>query len=534
MSTKRVESETFSSVDAAWLHMDTPTNLATIVGILAFEGALDYEQLKTTLERRFLIHRRFRQRVREGERPLELPRWEFDPQFDIHDHLLHVRLPPPADHQALQEMVSDLMSRPLDPDKPLWQFHLVDNYLDGSALVCRLHHCIADGLALVQVLLATTDEQPGEEGEPEAEPQPEEAGAAPKKELRPLARALRPALKAAKMGGQAWRMTGSLVHEGVDALFNPPRLLELARLGGSATKALGKLLLIGPDRNTVLRGQCGVAKRAAWSAIIGLEDVKLIGRRMGGTINDVLISAVTGALRRYIEERGGATEGLNIRAIVPVNLRPPEETEMMGNRFGLVFLSLPVGIRDPIKRLVVLRRRMDDIKNSPEAVVAFGILGAIGMTPTQIEDLIVAIFGMKGTAVMTNVPGPRKSLYLANRRISNLMFWVPTPGNLGLGVSIVSYAGQVILGVATDEGLVPDPETLLATFHDELEFMRHWGRPSGQATAQKAPARPAGPAERGAHPPDGRCQATTQAGKRCKNRALPGSTTCRMHSSTAS
>jgi len=260
---------------------------------------------------------------------------------------------------------------------------------------------------------------------------------------------------------------------------------------------------------------------------------------MGSTVNDILLAAVTGALRRYLESRGESVDGLDIRVIVPVNLRPPQEQELFGNRFGLVFLSLPIGIQDPIQRLIVLKRRMDEIKASPEAIVALGILAAIGMTPTQLEDLIVTIFGMKGSAVMTNVPGPRRPLYLAGSQIENLMFWVPMPGNLSLGLSIISYAGKVVIGVASDAGLIPDPQSILDAFNVEFEALRRWGRPPQSDLPQSSeaqstpPGRQSGPRTQGTDPkPDDsikRCQALTKSGQRCKNRALPNSTTCRVH-----
>jgi WS/DGAT/MGAT family acyltransferase len=416
-----------------------------------------------------LVHKRFRQCACESGRNLGLPRWETDPDFDLAYHLQRVSLPEPADHNALQRMVGEMMGQPLDLSRPLWQFQYVDNYQQSSALICRLHHCIADGLALMQLLLGIADE---EQDAPWPEPVEETYS-----ELSLLTRLLQPAVRAAMTVGQTWRVAETLAHEGMETLVHPSRLIDVAKAGTSATLAFSKLLLIGPDRKTILRGKCGVTKRAVWSKAIQLDDVKGIGRLMGGTVNDVLLAAVTGALRRYLESREELVEGLNIRSIVPVNLRPPEELDLMGNRFGLVFLSLPIGVRDPLKRLVVLRRRMNAIKDSPEAVVALGILGAIGLSPTQIENIIITIFGMKGTAVMTNVPGPRQPLYMAGGKIDGLMFWVPTPGNLGLGVSIVSYAGEVILGVTTDEGLIPDPEVILESFYDELDYLKGWGRP---------------------------------------------------------
>jgi diacylglycerol O-acyltransferase / wax synthase len=197
----------------------------------------------------------------------------------------------------------------------------------------------------------------------------------------------------------------------------------------------------------------------------------------------------------------------------------------LGNRFGLVFLSLPVGIRDPIERMIELKRRMDAIKDSSEAVVAFGILNAIGMTPVQIEDIIVKIFGLKGTAVMTNVPGPRKVIYLAGRPLRSLMFWVPQPGNLGMGVSIISYAGDIVLGIATDSNLVPDPERIIADFHAEFKSLEQWGRPAQAVAPGKSPKND----EASQSSINGRCQALTNKGQPCKNRARVGYKTCYAH-----
>jgi diacylglycerol O-acyltransferase len=193
---------------------------------------------------------------------------------------------------------------------------------------------------------------------------------------------------------------------------------------------------------------------------------------LGATINDVLLSGVTGALRRYILSRGEEVgDALDIRAIVPVNLRPEDAKEKLGNSFGLVFLALPVGVEDRIERLHELKRRMDVIKGSTEAIVTYAVLNAVGSASASVESLAVQFFGSKATAVMTNVPGPPKELFLAGKAMRSVMVWVPQSARLGLGVSILSYAGQVRLGVATDAGLVPDPGSIIDAFHDEMEAM---------------------------------------------------------------
>jgi WS/DGAT/MGAT family acyltransferase len=526
MTANRSYSEPFSSVDAAWLRMDTPTNLAMINGVMTFPEALDFDRLRMTFEARLLPFDRFRQRVGEPSRPLGLPRWEFDPEFDIDYHLVRGRLPEPCDHAALQQFASDLMSVPLERDRPLWQVHYVDNYLDGSAMICRLHHCIADGIALMQVLLSLADESPDAPW-----PEPYEDS---RPELSRLARLFLPAVRAARAVDRTLRSAESIVHEGMDTLVHPSRLVEVARSGAAGGVALSKLLLLPPDRRTMFKAKCGIPKQAAWSVALDIEDVKGVGRMMGGTINDVLLSAVTGALRRYMENQGEPVDGVNIRAIVPVNLRPSEDLEQLGNRFGLVFLSLPIGVRDQVRRLVLLRQRMDAIKNSPEAVVALGILNFIGLTPVQIEKIIVAIFGLKGSAVMTNVPGPRKQLYLAGQPLETIMFWVPAPSNLSIGVSIISYAGKIILGVQTDAGIVPDPDQIIQDFQDEFAQMSKWGRPdNGQESRSEPPdLMEASSADIDRQPQ--LCQALTRSGKACRNRALPGETTCGVHRVKAS
>ena len=312
-----------------------------------------------------------------------------------------------------------------------------------------------------------------------------------------------------------------LLRESLETMVDPARLLTPARVTADGMAALGKLVFTLPDRKTILRGRCGVAKRAVWTDPIPLGDVKVIGNGLGCTVNDVLSAAVAGALRRHLEERGQPTEGLEIRAMLPVNLRRPEETDELGNRFGLIILSLPIGLRDPQERMAVLKQRMDTIKSTPEAIVAFGLLSTMGLTPIQVEKIILDFFAAKVSAVMTNVPGPREPLYLAGSRIQDMMFWVPSPGSLSLGISILSYAGNVLVGVATDAGLIPDPEQIVQGIHTELAAMR-----GDLETAARW-------VETQGAPDAGRCHALTQTGGRCKNRALPGELTCRAHSDKA-
>lgn len=431
--------------------MEHPTNLMMITSVMMFEDSIDFEQLKVLVEQRMLRFNRFRQRVVDIN---TTPCWEDDPHFDIRAHVHRVALPAPGDQAALEALVSDMMSTPLNFSRPLWHWHLVEGYNGGCAVISRIHHCIADGIALVHVMLSMTDE------------------AVAGKSMNGKTHASQAASWLERIVRPAASGVGQAVSEGVNIFNNPARILDLMQVGTGSAGAANKLLMMPPDPPTIFKGQLGLIKRAVWSMPIPLSDLKAIGHSTRSTINDVLLSVVSGALRRYMQHRGVPTDNLNIRAVIPVNLRPLAETPTMGNRFGLVFLSLPIGMEHPIDRLVELQTRMDDIKGSPEAMVAFGLLNVMGMVPRRIENLILKIFGTKATAVMTNVPGPRETLTMAGKNITGMMFWVPQSGRLGLGVSILSYAGEVRLGIATDVGLVPDPDVIVQAFNDEFERFR--------------------------------------------------------------
>ncbi|HEY4888644.1 MAG TPA: wax ester/triacylglycerol synthase family O-acyltransferase [Candidatus Dormibacteraeota bacterium] len=450
-----------SSIDAAWLGMEDPTNLMMVTGVMTLEGKVDVKRLRIILDRRLEPFGRFHQRVVRPRSRASLPHWADDSEFDIANHVSRVALPARGGDKALRDLVSNLMSEPLDFSKPLWHIHVIDGYDGGSVVLARIHHCLADGIALVKVMLSLTDESP--------------KAALPKAPSRQSSSGVRVPLSwlpAAVRRGVA---------AGQELLTDPGKLRGLGRLGAHGAYRLGRLVVLPPDPETVFKGALGRGKRAAWSQPIPLDDFKTIGKAFGATVNDVLIATATGALRRYMEGRGEPTGGIAIRASVPVNLRPPDQPHQLGNAFGLVFLTLPVGIVDPVRRLRAIKREMDELKASPEALVAFGLLTVLGMVPIEVEQLGLRFFGTKATAVLTNVPGPRQPMYLAGRKLNKIMFWVPQSGHLGLGISILSYAGGVMLGVATDEGLVPDPERIVDAFALEFESMRAAARPRRRA-----------------------------------------------------
>lgn len=517
--------EPLTNVDAAWLGMEDPTNLMMVSGILTFDEPIDMDHLRAVLNYRFLKFERFRQCVVQPKLPLASPYWETDPNFTLDSHLHRVALPAPGDQAALQAMVSDLMSTPLDFTKPLWQMHLIENFGEGCALMVRLHHCIADGIALTSVLLALTDfsaDSPWPTADDSDDSGEEErlfGGALGSGALNALVKQARLAAKSAR------KLTGKVIHEGLEAIIAPAKAVDLAIQGTDNALAFSRLVLRTPDPKTIFKGKLGVAKRATWSRPLPLKQVKTIKNVTGGTINDVLVSALAGALRRYLIGRNQPVDGLTFRAFIPVNIRSNEEMTQLGNKFSLVFLPLPVGLADPLDRLNFVREHMDNLKKSPEIPVAFSILKGIGMSPAELQEVMVTMFGSKATAVLTNVPGPPIPLYFAGRKISGLMFWVPQSGRVSLGLSILSYAGQVSLGVATDAGLVPDPQTIIDGFYAEYETLLELVQQAEEIeTEEKLVAQ--------VEDDPNRCQAMTKNGRRCRNRSMDGSDFCRVHRPT--
>jgi WS/DGAT/MGAT family acyltransferase len=383
----------------------------------------------------------------------------------------------------------------------------------------RLHHCIADGIALTSVLLALTDFSSDSPW-----PKPDDT-AGTGEEDGPFSGALGALYKQARSAANSARkLTGKVIHEGLETLIAPAKAVDLAIQGTDNALAFSRLVLRSPDPKTIFKGELGVAKRATWSRPLPLKQIKTIKNVTGGTVNDVLVSALAGALRRYLINHDQPVDGLTFRAFVPVNIRTNEEMTQLGNKFSLVFLPLPVGLGDPLDRLNFVREHMDNLKKSPEIPVAFSILKGIGMSPAELQEVMVTMFGSKATAVLTNVPGPSIPLYFAGSKITGLMFWVPQSGRVSLGLSILSYAGQVFLGVATDAGLVPDPQTIIDGFYAEYEALLELVEQAKEIEQEREEK----PVVQVGDDPD-RCQAMTRNGRRCRNRSLDGSNFCRIH-----
>ncbi len=454
---KRAKREPMSRVDTAWLRMERPTNPMMITGVLMFAEQMSLQQLKRVIQQRFLAYPRFRQKPVENATSAN---WVVDDSFDLDWHVCLAGLPGKADRRsekkALERFVSQLASSPLDPGKPLWQFHLVERYQGGCALVARIHHCYADGIALVQVLLSLTDTT----RETSRDSRLDKAWL--KQEAAPVARRVGAVDRYVKLGGK-------MLGQGM-AMYRDPTLASMiAKEGGELARELVAALALPDDPPSLLRGTLGVSKRVAWAEPLDLEEVKAVGRACDCTVNDVLMAAAAGALRGYMLERGEALEGITLRATVPVNLRPLEHAKKLGNHFGLVFLELPVGEANPVRRVERIAECMNNLKNSKQAIVSYGLLATLGLSPPAVQEFALELFSRKASAVATNVPGPQQPLYLAGCALRDMMFWVPQTGSIGLGISILSYRGQVHFGLIADARLIPDPDAVIGRFVGEFE-----------------------------------------------------------------
>lgn len=416
-----------SPLDAAWYHMDGPANPAMVTAVAITRRPLDFRRLHAVLARRLLRFERFRQRIVERGLVLSTPEWEDVPDFDIDAHLHRTALPTPGDETQLRTMVGELASTPLDPARPLWQVHVVDNVGSGGAMILRYHHCLADGTAMMTVGARLFDKPM-----PSPARRPPQAGAAP----------------------------------------GEPDLLDAAALAAGEAGAVLSELIKWPDPRSPFKGDFGPGKSVAWSMPVPIEDVKAIGAPAGAKVNDVLVGAVAGALRGYLKRRGIDVDRTTLRAMVPVDLRPPERLGQLGNEFGLVILDLPVSAASPSQRLALTKARMDAIKHSPQAPAMRLLLDLFGRAPKVLEDLACQVFGSKASVVLTNVAGPRDTVRLAGVPVDRLLFCVPHPGDqLGMGISIFSYRGMATLTVIADAGLIPDPQAITQAFHREFTAM---------------------------------------------------------------
>ena len=457
--------ERMSRVDTAWLRMDNDVNLMMIVGVWLLTPAITLQALRERIADKLLKYERFRQTAHADTMGAH---WAADEHFDVERHVVRAALerePGQTERQALQRLCAELAVTPLNPLRPLWQFHLVDDYEGGSAVVARIHHCIGDGIALISVMMSITDggQDPPRRSKRLAPDEAQEHDWLGDAVLKPLT----------ELALKAYGLYNDGMARSIDKLSAPHQPLsggmDMARSGLRVVNDVAALALMPDDSPTLLKGQPIGKKVVAWSEPLPLDDVKAISKGLGCTVNDVLLSCVAGAIGGYLKAQGQDPVGKEIRAMVPVNLRPQEKAWQLGNHFGLAPLVLPIGIEHPVERVYAVRQRMVDLKGSYQPLLAFAVLSVSGLFIKPVQDAVLGMFSRKTTAVMTNVPGPAVPLKFCGSTLRQSMFWVPASGNVGVGVSILSYGGGVQFGLITDQHLCPEPQSIVDRFEPEFD-----------------------------------------------------------------
>ena len=460
--------EPMSWVDTAWLRMDSASNLMLIVGVWVVQPRVHYADVCRRVTACMRQYPRFMQRVRHDATGYT---WTLDPNFDITRHVVPetLHLAPGQDvQQALQDRLGELAMQPLDVHHPLWQFHWVEQLgpkgpghagqaPTGSALLVRIHHCVADGMALMEVTHALTDDGMALAAERSARRR--QTGPTPQAALQPFTRAVVSALETA----------GDLA---VSALHGVQQGLEggaaLARQAAQGVGDAAALAFMFNDSPTRLKGPLAGHKRVAWCAPLPLREVQAVAHGLHCSVNDVLLSCVTGALGAYLRALGDDVAGQEIRAMVPVNLRRVQDLHQMGNKFGLAPVLLPLGLDHPVERVYEVRRRMAAMKGGLQPLLSMGLLGLGGAMTQPGQDLLIDLFASKTTAVVSNVMGPRNKLRFCGATVEQDLFWVPQAGSVGVGISIFSYGGNVQFGLISDTALCPQPQDIVDRLEPEF------------------------------------------------------------------
>lgn len=442
--------ESMSPVDQAWLEMDDPHSPMVVAAILEFTGVADAGRLGSRLMTRLLRLPRFRQHVEEhgGQR-----RWAEDELLRGYHLRIHA-LPKGHDEADLCAAVAHELEQPLDRARPLWRMVLFPGARRRVTLLFRAHHAMADGIALLRLLLGLRDGRPGAALPGAGGPAPHHG---------PLARLIA-GLEDVN------RALEALSTEVASDLRDPGRLrhqLDEARKGARAAVRVARL----PDDNPrAFRAPLTGRRHVAWVRGLSLATVRRVAHRQHVTVNDVFLTALAGAFGRHLRTRGPLREDQNLRVSVPVNLRADGDG-VFGNRFGLVLVDLPVGVEGWNARLDLVADRMAALKQSWEPRAVLGALWAAGHLPAAAERRLVNFIGHKAAAVVSNLPGPRETLRLGGARLRDVVFWPPQSAGIGIGVSLLSYAGRVSLGVSADAAHLPDPQALVRAFQQELASM---------------------------------------------------------------
>jgi diacylglycerol O-acyltransferase / wax synthase len=417
-----------------------------IASIAVFEGpAPSYDEFLQAIEGRLPLVPMYRRKLRKVPLRLGPPVWIEDPNFDLRYHVRQTALPPPGDDRQMSDLMARVMSQRLDRDYPLWEYWLVRGLSgDRWALISKIHHCMVDGVSGTDLYRVIFDATP----EP-APPVPADGAQVPP-EPSALALAADAAVDMMMLPVRQARALGELLSKPGDAV---------RQAAGTARAVLKIAPAAWPAPASSLSGPIGRQRRYAW-ARASLEDIKAIKRSLGGTVNDVVLAAITGAYRELLLERGEEPGPHMVPSLVPVSLRAPGEENIYENRVSVLMADLPVHLATPLERLAAIRAELADLKASHEAAAGEALVTLGRFTPYPMSSLTVRMAYRlpqhEIVTVTTNVPGPSMPLYGMGRRLVELIPYVPIATTLRTGVSIFSYCGQMTFGITADYASTPD------------------------------------------------------------------------------
>jgi diacylglycerol O-acyltransferase / wax synthase len=460
-------------VDASFLHQESSVSHMHIGGLTLVEGPPpSMDEFLEQIRRRLHLVPRYRHKLAFTALDSGRPVWVDDPSFNLEYHVRHTALPAPGRWEQLQELTARIFSQQLDRSKPLWEMWLIEGLEDNRfALITKTHHSLIDGIAGVDLATVLFDLSPDPPQIPHSgrawEPHPEPGTAQ---------------LLTAGLVGAA-RVGATLLESAFDALTHPERALERAK---EAAEGIGEIVWAGlnPAPVTPLNVPIGPHRRFV-GIVAQLEDFKAVKNAFGGTVNDVVLAVVAGALRQFLIGRGRRTEGVEMRALVPVSVRTEDERDGAGNRIVVMRGPLPIYIADPVGRLRFVSQAMDGLKESKQALGAEVIAGAQNFAPPTILaqasrlNFSTRLFNL----IVTNVPGPQFPLYVLGREMLQAIPVAFLPENHALAIAIMSYNGQMNFGLLGDFDALPDIDQIGATIEEELAGLVAMAREMAPAPA---------------------------------------------------
>ncbi len=466
-----------TSLDASFLYLEQPHALLHVAGIYTFAHPLDYAGLLRYVRERLDLIPRYTQRAVMVPLNLAHPTWEEDPDFDIHQHILRDRLKSGHDDAALATLCAKLFAEPLDRSRPLWEMHLIEGYHGGCALLAKTHHAMIDGASGVQLINLLMDPTPKRVA---IEPPP----------ARPRSKAAlpNPLMNAAEGLLDTVRTQVTLARQAASLLTRPRRALAEGRATVDAVATLVRTLLSGAPP-TLFNGPIGKRRTLAWTRL-SLNEVKATKNRLGGTVNDVVLAVIAGALRTYLHAHGVKTDRTELKAMVPVNVRSEHDQLKLGNRVSMMVAPLPIGITDPVERLRQVSAAMDLLKSGGQAGQMERVVALTDLLPPPVQRPLARLQASVSpvNTVCTNVPGPRETRYLLGEAVQLMVPLVPLAAGIGLGFAIISYADQLTIGLNADADRVSDIWTLADALSQSFEEL--WAATGLERIAAPSPAPP--------------------------------------------